>query len=211
MKKSKFIVLEGLDCSGKTTICQILKLLLHNMGIKKILTVREPGSTKIAEKIRNIIKYPNSNEIIHKKTNLLLIYAARIQLIENIIRPSLKKNIWIISDRYDLSSYAYQGGGFKIKKNIIQKLQQMTLKPLIPDLTIYLDVLPKNSIQRSIMRNKEDKIEKNSLNFFNRTRNIYLKLIAQNYHSIKIDANLKSNIVQNDVINKFKKWFQYVY
>lgn len=211
MQKSKFIVLEGLDCSGKTTICKMLKLLLHNMGIKKILTVREPGGTKIAEKIRKIIKYPNSNEIIHRKTNLLLIYAARIQLIENIIRPCLKKNIWIISDRYDLSSYAYQGGGFKIKKNIIQKLQKMTLKPLIPDLTIYLDVLPKNSIQRSIIRNKKDRIEQNSLNFFNRTRNMYLKLIAKNYHSIKIDANLKSNIVQNDVINKFKKWFQYVY
>ncbi|WP_343128038.1 dTMP kinase [Buchnera aphidicola (Takecallis taiwana)] len=205
--QGKFIALEGLDGSGKTHACNLLKNILRKHKIQNII-IREPGGTPLGENIRNIIKNLHPYEIIHPKTILLLIYASRMQLIQNIIAPALKNNIWIISDRYELSSFAYQGGGFKIKKELIIFLHNIIVQSYTPDLTIYLDVIPKYALQRIIQRGKLDQIEKNNIHFFTRIRNIYLNLITQNDNSITIDANLKIDIVQKDIKNKFKKWLR---
>ncbi|CAL4321858.1 Thymidylate kinase [Buchnera aphidicola (Symydobius americanus)] len=205
---SKFIVVEGIDGSGKTSVCQTIKKILKKNGIKKIIIVHDPGGTVISEKIRKIIKNSYQNEYIHHKTILLLFYAARIQLIENIIKPALKNKTWIISDRHDLSSLTYQGGGFGIKKNIIMKLKKMMIGNFYPDLTIYLDILPKFGLQRIIKRGKLDTIEKNNLDFFNKVRNSYLNFISKDNKSIKINANLKFNIVKQEIQNKLEAWLK---
>lgn len=93
-------------------------------------------------------------------------YAARIQLVKTIIKPALKNGKWVISDRHDLSSLAYQGGGLGIKKTIITKLQSFFLEDFIPDLTVYLDVSPKIGLKRALKRNPLDLIESRSLQFF---------------------------------------------
>ncbi|QCI27232.1 dTMP kinase [Buchnera aphidicola] len=206
-KNSKFIVLEGIDGSGKTQACKLIAKILKKHNIKYII-VREPGGTPISEKIRKIIKHINLYEILNNKTILLLVYASRMQLIQNIIKPALKNNIWIISDRYDLSSFAYQGGGYKINNNIIQYLKNIIVNSYNPDLTIYLDVIPKNALKRIIIRGKLDKIEKNNLSFFKRIRNIYLNLISKDINSLLINANLKIDIVHQDIKNKFTKWLK---
>ncbi|CAL4321693.1 dTMP kinase [Buchnera aphidicola] len=207
MKNHQFIVVEGIDGSGKTNACNVIQKILKKYNIKTIM-VREPGGTPIAENIRNIIKKKHKYENIHKKTILLLMYAARMQLIENIIQPSLKNNIWVISDRHDLSSYAYQGGGFKINNTLLTMLRKNILGSLRPDLTIYLDVLPGVAIQRILSRKKTDYFENKKLNFFIRTRNFYLKWIHKNNKKIFINANLKKNIVHQDIENKFIQWIE---
>lgn len=205
--KSKFIILEGLDGSGKTHACQLIKKILEKYNIPHI-AIREPGGTPLAEKIRNLIKSFHKYEIINQKTILLLIYAARMQLIQNIIAPALKNNVWVISDRYELSSFAYQGGGFKIKKELIILLKNIIVKSYLPDLTIYLDIIPKYALHRIIQRGQLDKIENNNINFFQRTRNTYLNLISKNKNSLTINANLKIDIVHQDIKNKLKKWLR---
>ncbi|CAL4321716.1 Thymidylate kinase [Buchnera aphidicola (Panaphis juglandis)] len=206
-KKSKFIVVEGIDGSGKTNACQIIKHKLDKNQIKNII-VREPGSTPLSEKIRKIIKNHCPYETLHQKTLLLLIYAARMQLIKNKIQPSLKKNIWVIADRHDLSSLAYQGGGFKINKKHIFFLKKMIVGKLTPDLTIYLDIQPKKALHRILFRNQLDFIEKKNLEFFIRTRNMYLKMLSKINKKIFINANLKINIVHHDIINQFTEWLK---
>ncbi|WP_343182378.1 dTMP kinase [Buchnera aphidicola] len=204
---SKFIAIEGLDGSGKTHSINIIKKIFNQYQIPYII-VREPGSTPLSEKIRKIIKNDNIYENINKKTILLLIYAARMQLIENLIQPALKNNIWVIADRYVLSSYAYQGGGFKIHQSIIQQINKIVVKKLLPHLTIYLDVIPKIGLQRVLRRGNIDAIEKNNLNFFIRIRNMYLKYIKKNKNIIKINANLKKNIVHENIKNTLIKWLK---
>ncbi|MCW5197202.1 dTMP kinase [Buchnera aphidicola] len=209
MRTSKFIVLEGLDGSGKTYACMTVKKILKKNGIKKIIIVREPGSTPIAEKIRNIIKNFHNYENIDKKTILLLMYACRIQLIKNIIKPNLKKNIWVISDRHDMSTFAYQGGGFGIEENTIKTLRNMMIGDFYPDLTIYLDVIPKISLQRIFIRSQPDNIEINNIDFFHKIRNSYLQLVKKNSKNITINANLNINIVQQDIKKKIEIWLKY--
>ncbi|WP_208754267.1 dTMP kinase [Enterobacteriaceae endosymbiont of Neohaemonia nigricornis] len=186
MKLNKFIVVEGIDGSGKTTICNYIIYLLKCWNINNIIRTHEPGGTILAEKIRNLIK--NSyKEFFSYKTELLLLYAARLQLLDNIIKPNIK-DYWIISDRYDLSSYAYQIGGRGIQKKDILFLQKFINNNIIPNIVIYLDVNPLIGLQRIKNRNK-DRIEKESIKFFTNVRKYYLK-IANNNNMIKIiDAN----------------------
>ncbi|QJC30710.1 dTMP kinase [Enterobacteriaceae endosymbiont of Macroplea appendiculata] len=205
MKKNQFIVVEGINGSGKSTICHYIKSLLNTMHIYNIIFTHEPGGTYIAEKIRHIIKY-NKNEYISKKTELLLIYAARSQLLNNIIKPNFNKT-WIISDRYDLSSYAYQIGGRGISINNILFLQNFIKNNIIPHIIIYLDVNPVISLQR-IQHRTKDRIETESIKFFTNVRKYYLKMAQQNTNIKVINANHTLLYVKHIVK---KKLFNFLY
>ncbi|QJC37625.1 dTMP kinase [Enterobacteriaceae endosymbiont of Donacia bicoloricornis] len=202
MNNKKFIVVEGIDGAGKSTICNYIVKLLNNFNIKNIIKTHEPGGTPIAEKLRNIIKFSQEEKISYK-TELLLIYAARLQLLDNIIRKNVNIN-WIISDRYDLSTYAYQIGGRNINKKNILFLQNFIKNNIKPDITIYLDVNPIISLQRINLRNY-DRIEKESISFFSRVRMYYLKIAKKN-KTIKIvnaNKNLKDvKLSVKKIINK---------
>ncbi|CAL4323682.1 Thymidylate kinase [Buchnera aphidicola (Protaphis terricola)] len=207
MIKSKFIVIEGLEGSGKTSACIYIKKILEEYNIKNIILVRQPGSTPIAEKIRKIIKTFHTEDII-KETELLLIYAARMQLVEKIIKPALKRGDWVISDRHYLSSLAYQGGGLGINKNIINQIQHLLLGDFFPDLTLYLDVKPEIGLKRILKRGALDRIENRSLLFFNKTRNMYLKNIKFNKKIIKINANLNIRNVTINIKQQLLRWLK---
>ena len=135
-------------------------------------------------------------------------YAARIQLVKKIIKPALKKGKWVISDRHDLSSLAYQGGGLGIKKKIINKLKNLFFKKFTPDLTIYLDVCPEIGLKRALKRNQFDRIENRSLNFFKKTRKSYLKNIKRDKKIVKIDANVDIGIVTQNIKSQILKWLR---
>lgn len=207
MIKNKFIVIEGLEGSGKTHACAYIKDILKINNINNVILVRQPGSTPIAEEIRKLIKTHHAETII-KETELLLIYAARIQLVETIIKPALNRGNWVISDRHDLSSLAYQGGGLGINEDIINQLKNLLLKDFLPDLTLYLDVTPEIGLKRALQRSSLDRIETRSLKFFNKTRKSYLKNIKLDKSIIKINANVDIKNVTQDIKKKLLKWLQ---
>ena len=105
----KFIVIEGLEGAGKSSAIASVVTHLQAKGIQ-VETVREPGGTPLAESLRDLVK-KKWEEKVSPTTELLLMYASRVQLVDNIIKPALSKNRWVIGDRHDLSSRAYQGGG----------------------------------------------------------------------------------------------------
>ncbi|QCI18325.1 dTMP kinase [Buchnera aphidicola (Aphis nasturtii)] len=207
MIKNKFIVIEGLEGAGKTHACTYVKKILKKHNIKNVILVRQPGSTPVSEEIRKIIK-TYYTEKITKKTELLLIYAARMQLVETIIKPALKRGDWVISDRHDLSSLAYQGGGLGISENMINQLKNLLLKDFIPDLTLYLDVTPEIGLKRAFKRNTLDRIENRSLKFFKKTRKSYLNNVKFDKKVIKIDANLDIKNVNQNIKKQLLKWLQ---
>ncbi len=187
--KSKFIVIEGLEGAGKTTARELLLEILKQHAITDVVFTREPGGTPLAEQLRTLIKQGVSGETVTDKAELLMLYAARVQLVENVIKPALNRGAWVIGDRHDLSSRAYQGGGRGFDKQLIETLRQAVLGDFKPDLTLYLDVTPETGLQRARSRGELDRIEQESLAFFQRTRARYLEIAAEDPTILTIDAN----------------------
>jgi dTMP kinase len=194
----KFIVVEGLEGAGKSSVIGLISNLLTNSGIDAVCT-REPGGTPMAEAIRECVKQP-WDETVVEETELLLMYAARAQLLANVIKPALAANKWVIGDRHDLSSQAYQGGGREIDTNLLSTIRDITLKGFKPDLTLYLDVEPDIGLARARGRGELDRIELSGLAFFQRTRARYLSLAAQDPSILVIDAMQEMDKVHADVV-----------
>ncbi|VFP84367.1 Thymidylate kinase [Candidatus Erwinia haradaeae] len=208
--KGKFIVIEGLEGAGKTTSSHTVAATLRKHGVHKIIYTREPGSTPLAEKLRQLIKKTEvtKNEKIIHYTELLMLYAARIQLIENVIKPALTRGTWVIGDRHDLSSQAYQGEGRGISHDFIYRLKKEVIGNFTPDLTLYLDITPRISLQRIKKRGQLDRIEEESLHFFTCVRNYYLTMVKTNHRIKKIDATQSQNKMTEDLHRVLKEWLQ---
>ena len=204
--KSRYIVIEGLEGAGKTTAIKTVVQTLAKVGITKVDFTREPGGTPLAEKLRQLIKHGIAEEKVTDKAELLMLYAARIQLIENVIKPALAKGRWVIGDRHDLSSQAYQGGGRGISPELMKVLRNTILDDFRPDLTLYLDIEPALGLQRARDRGELDRIEKESLDFFKRTRQRYLELAAEDDTIITIDANQSLEEVQKTIHHVLSNW-----
>lgn len=188
-QKGKFIVIEGLEGAGKSSA---VKIVLDDLSQRSIpsITTREPGGTAIGELLRNIIKNPEYSEVLQDKTELLLLYAARLQLIEQVIKPALEEGYWVIADRFELSTLAYQGGGRCLDKDFIQQLSQFSLNGFKPDLTLYLDISPELGLQRAQLRGALDRIEQQTIDFFHRVNAQYKEKIKNNPKVVIIDASL---------------------
>ncbi|WP_312546272.1 dTMP kinase [Pantoea eucalypti] len=185
---SKFIVIEGLEGAGKTTARDAIVATLRARGINDLVFTREPGGTPLAEQLRTLVKQGIEGEQVTDKAELLMLYAARVQLVENVIKPALARGAWVIGDRHDLSSQAYQGGGRGLDSELMQTLRDAVLGDFRPDLTLYLDVTPDIGLQRARARGELDRIEQESLRFFERTRARYLTLAADDPTILTIDA-----------------------
>ncbi|MGP1956376.1 MAG: dTMP kinase [Arsenophonus sp. NC-PE1-MAG3] len=204
--KNCYIVIEGLEGAGKTTAIKTIIETLTKIGITEIDFTREPGGTPLAEKLRQLIKHGITEEKITDKAELLMLYAARIQLIENVIKPAIAKGRWVIGDRHDLSSQAYQGGGRGFSAELMQVLRNTILDDFRPDLTLYLDIEPGLGLQRARKRSKLDRIEKESLDFFKRTRQRYLELATKDDTIITIDANQSLKEMQKIICQALSNW-----
>lgn len=184
---SKFIVIEGLEGAGKSSAVRYVTDYLQRHGIDQIECTREPGGTPLAERMRAIVKEVH-DERLTIEAELLLMYASRVQLVETRIKPALAEGRWVVGDRHDLSSQAYQGGGRGIDAALIGAIKQAVLGDFKPDLTLYLDIDPALGLQRARHRGELDRIELEQLSFFERTRSRYLELAAKDDSIRVIDA-----------------------
>lgn len=209
MSLGKFIVIEGLEGAGKTTAHQCILEELKQNGITDIELTREPGGTPLAESLRDLIKHEN-RERVTTEAELLMLYAARVQLVENRIKPALKQGHWVIGDRHDLSSQAYQGGGRQIDNTLLQTIKNAVLGNFTPDLTIYLDIDPEVGLARARGRGELDRIEQQSLDFFHRTRERYLQLVKNDPKAVIINAEQSLEKVQTDIKYAIKKFIKSV-
>ena len=204
--KPKFIVIEGLEGAGKSTAISLCQDFLNKQKID-FINVREPGGTPLAESLRTLVKAEHEEEIAFE-TELLIMYAARSQLMHNVITPALDKGQWVLADRHDLSSQAYQGGGRGISSNTLASLSSMVLKGLKPDLTIYLYIDPVIGLERAKGRGELDRIEQEAIEFFQRTRMRYVEL-ANDDNTIKtVDANQSIDKVHRDITNVLHSFFE---
>ena len=185
---AKFIVIEGLEGAGKSTAVSHVESWLRQQGISQIEKTREPGGTPLAERMRAIVKEIH-DEPLTIQAELLLMYAARVQLVETRIKPALQQGTWVIGDRHDLSSLAYQGGGRGIDEQLIRQIKQAVLGDFSPDLTLYLDIDPAIGLARAKARGELDRIELEQQAFFVRTRTRYLELAQQDPRIHVIDAS----------------------
>ena len=185
---AKFIVIEGLEGAGKSTAVRHVEAWLRQQGITQIEKTREPGGTPLAERMRAIVKEIH-DEPLTIQAELLLMYAARVQLVETRIKPALRQGIWVIGDRHDLSSLAYQGGGRGIDEQLIRQIKQAVLGDFAPDLTLYLDIDPAIGLARARARGELDRIELEQQAFFERTRARYLALAEREPRIHVIDAS----------------------
>ena len=188
-----FITLEGGEGVGKSTALSFIKTVLLEKNIESVFT-REPGGTKTGEAIRDVLLH-RLDESILPETELLLMFAARAQHIAHVIKPALQAGKTVVSDRFTDASFAYQGGGRGISTDRLQTLTTWVQGYLQPDLTLLLDAPVEIGLSRIHQRGEKDRIEQESIDFFNRVRNAYLERAAQfpkRFSIIKADASLEN-------------------
>ncbi len=204
MNVGKFIVIEGLEGAGKSSAIQVITRCLEAHGVS-VERTREPGGTPMAEAMRECVK-SDWQEHVTVEAELLLMYAARVQLIHNVIKPALQQGHWVVGDRHDMSSQAYQGGGREIPQSLMLPLKDITLQDFKPDFTLYLDVEPAIGLQRARGRGELDRIEQEDISFFERTRARYLAIAEADDRVVVINAMQPQAQVLKDIeqaINQF--------
>ncbi|NOY15460.1 MAG: dTMP kinase [Gammaproteobacteria bacterium] len=180
----KFITLEGVEGAGKTTCLKHVEKRIKEAGIDLCVT-REPGGTGIGEKIREILLDRGNFEILDE-TELLLMFAARAQHLNELIRPTLAADTWVLCDRFTDATYAYQGGGREIAHERIAELEQWVLQGLKPDLTFLLDLPAEVGLERAGQRSSPDRFESENIAFMERIRSSYLDIARQEPDRVKI-------------------------
>lgn len=193
-----FITFEGIDGAGKTTQINLLKDFLEKKG-RTVLSIREPGGLSFSEKIRDILLDTKTN--INEITELFLFESARSELTEKIIIPALKNNTIVICDRFFDSTTAYQGFGRGLNIEEILLINRFATQKLTPDLTFYLNIPIKISLNRNINKVK-DRMESNSEEFIKNVKNGFDTLAKMYPDRIKnITADKEINIVHKEIIS----------
>lgn len=199
-----FITLEGIEGVGKTTHMQFIAALLEQAG-HQIVQTREPGGTRTGEAIRELVL--NAKELdISSETELLMIFSARAQHLDEIIRPALRQGKTVLCDRFTDATYAYQGGGRGIEKTKISILEDWVQGPLRPDLTLLLDADVELGLERARKRGEADRFESETVNFFKAVRQSYLDIASQDAaRVVVIDASKTIAEVQESLKQKLQE------
>ncbi|HLB52136.1 MAG TPA: dTMP kinase [Chlamydiales bacterium] len=177
MKKARFITFEGGEGAGKTTLISHIEKELTREGIPSLVT-REPGGCKLGEKIRDLLLH--SPNLISPYAELALFLASRAQHVSEIILPALATGKWVLCDRFNDSSIAYQGAARGLGVQEVANFCQFVSQSLTPDLTFYLDIEPELGLKRAKKRSNQDRIESEALFFHQKIRQAYLDLTHQN-------------------------------
>ncbi|MBK9160280.1 MAG: dTMP kinase [Nitrosomonadales bacterium] len=172
---SKFITLEGVDGAGKSTHLDWFADQLRRRGIDVVVT-REPGGTQLGEQLREILL----NQPMSIGTEAMLMFAARMQHIDQVIKPALQSGKWILSDRFTDASFAYQGGGRGMDWEKLERLEQWVHPDLQPDLTLFFDVPVEVARERLSNNLSLDRFEQEQADFFERVRAGYHRRVQQN-------------------------------
>ena len=171
--RGRFITMEGGEGAGKSTMMGHVADWLENAG-HRVVRTREPGGTDLAEKLREILLDRN-NISLSGRAELLLLFAARAQHLEELIRPALVRGDWVLCDRFTDTTWAYQGGGRGLPRDEIGSLETLVHGDLQPDLTLLLDLPVELGMKRAARRSQADRFEQESTLFFERVRNAYLE------------------------------------
>ena len=205
--KGKFIVFEGIDGSGKTTQINQLSQWLKSKNIipekNQLVITREPGGTKLGKSIRSLLLDSSRDKAPDSITELLLYAADRAQHVNEIIRPSLLKGDWVLSDRFCGSTLAYQGYGRKLDIKLIKDLEVIATQSISPDITFFLDIPVEESIKRRI-NIKDDRIENEGREFLSNVLLGFKKLSEDNKWKTISALNSKENII-SDIKHEIKK------
>lgn len=203
IERGRFIVVEGIEGAGKSTALQTIKHYLQSV-VPEFLLTREPGGTRVGESVRTLLTERVEGETLDPRCELLMFYAARVQLLEQVIRPSLSKGTWVLADRFELSTFAYQGGGRKLDKQMIHHLSTFCLQGFKPDLILFLDINPEQGLGRVKKRGEADRIEQESLAFFTDVYNSYHEMIRSMDNVVCIDAGQAMETVQESILTALK-------
>jgi len=204
--KGKFITVEGIEGTGKSTNIHFLASLIEAAGYD-VLQTREPGGSPIAEQIRQLI-LDHDQEPMPPITELLLFFAARSLHLQNKILPALKEGKWVICDRFADASYAYQGVGRKLGVKRVERLKEWVLDGLEPDLTVLLDAPAEIGMSRAAARGEGDRMDNETLVFYQRVRGAYLELAdAHPERFVVIDASLSLARVQEAIGRAMTQFF----
>jgi len=196
--QGRFITIEGVEGVGKTTNLEFIGNYLRKRDITLLVT-REPGGTPLAERIRALL-LDRREEKVEAMTELLLMFAARAQHVNKVIKPALARGEWVLCDRFIDSSFAYQGGGREIPEEQIEQLEQLVLGQFRPDLTIILDLPVEQGLQRAEKRSAKDRFEQEERLFFSRVRQVFLQRAKRYPHRCRIvDTASDLDEVQNSL------------
>ena len=209
-----FITIEGPDGAGKTSVLSELYPRLELEATRRIVKTREPGGIPIAEKIRKIILDPRNSEM-DERTEALLYAAARRQHLMEKVLPALEAGNIVLCDRFVDSSLAYQGAGRRIGVEAIAAINEFAIEGTVPDYTIYLDVHSDTGLERikNHRRQLMDRLDSEGLEFHQRVRHEYLKLVEENPQRItKIDARMSlENVVEatyQAIVARYPEYFR---
>ena len=195
--QGKFITLEGIEGSGKSTNLVTIKSILDQYKIDYVLT-REPGGGPLGPHLRKLLL--DKDQSISPSVEMLLMMADRRDHVDNLINPNLDKGIWVISDRYLDSTIAYQGGGRQLDIDLITSLSA-SLKLPTPDFTLLFDLPVDVALERAKERSELDRFEREPQDFHSRIRESYLELASTNHRIKTIDSSKDFESVSLQVEN----------
>ena len=193
-----FITVEGGEGVGKTTNLQYIQTWLQDRSIE-FLQTREPGGTPLAESIRELL-LDKRDEAVSVNAELLLIFAARAQHLQEVILPALQRGLWVVCDRFTDATYAYQGGGRAMPMESIAALEQLVQGELRPDLTLLLDAPVSVGMQRADQRGALDRFESEQHEFFERVRAAYLERARSEPDRFQVvDTDRELGLIERDI------------
>ena len=202
-----FVTVEGGEGAGKTTQLAFMREYLERAGRRVTLT-REPGGTPLGEEIRALL-LDHRHDGMALTTETLLMFAARAEHLERVIRPALAAGDWVLCDRFTDATYAYQGGGRGLPPERIAILEDWTQGELRPDLTLVLDLPVEMGLERAGQRGAADRFEREEPAFFERIRAVYLDRARRNSDRCRIvDADRPVKTVQAEIEAILAAWLE---
>ena len=204
MNRGRFITIEGIEGTGKSTNIEFVTDLIKSHGFN-VITAREPGGTPMAEQIRELL-LEHRQEALPPIAELLLFFASRSLLLNNSVIPALDNGTWVVCDRFTDATRAYQGSGRGLETEYIEALATWVQEGLEPDLTILLDAPAEIGIERTRRRGKGDRMDNQELAFYERVRVGYLKLAEANHERfVIVDASQVLDTVQESIADTMRR------